>query len=229
MLQPDSVRRHLSYAILALLTAAALVAAGVVGVMRAVRLAPPARQAVVAAPSATPTRPAVLPTMAATAGPQLAALAAGLPPGSVSVAARNLSTGLMLTFGSSRGQTAASVVKVDILETLLLQQQASGQDLTDDQDTAATAMIEDSDDDAADDLWSDIGGGSALAAANHRLGVRCTVPGPGPEWGLTTTCAQGQIQLLYQLENRSSPLNQSSRAYILNLMENVSASQAWGI
>lgn len=229
MQQPDRVRHHLRYAVVALLTGATLVAAGVAGVMRALSLGPPLPQAVATTPSSAPTGPAAQPTMAATAGPQLAALAAGLPAGSVSVAARNLTTGLTLTFGSSGGQTAASVVKVDILETLLLQRQASGQDLTDEQDTAATAMIEDSDDDAADDLWGDIGGGSALAAANHRLGVRCTVPGPGPEWGLTTTCAQGQIQLLYQLESRSSPLNQSSRAYILNLMENVSASQAWGI
>jgi hypothetical protein len=145
------------------------------------------------------------------------------------VAARNLDTGTRFTFGSSGGQITASVVKVDILETLMLQLQASDKDLTDDEDTEATNMIEDSDDGAADDLWNDIGGGTALAAANNRLRVSCTVPGSGPYWGLTTSCAWGQIQILSQLENHSSPLDPSSRAYILNLMENVAPSQAWGV
>ncbi len=255
MQEPDSVRRHFAYAALACLTAVTLVAAGVVAIVRAVRPEPPARQVVALTPSSTPTPPpaaatpsstpapaAVVPSPTATPTPsppavasrstltaQMAALAAAVGAGSVSVAARNLRTGATFSFGSAGGQTAASVVKVDILETLLLQQQASGDDLTDDQDTEATDMIEDSDDGAADDLWSDIGGGSAMATANHRLGVRCTEPGPGPEWGLTTTCAQGQIQLLYQLENRSSPLDSSSRAYILNLMDNVTESQSWGV
>ncbi len=159
----------------------------------------------------------------------MAALAAALPRGSVSVAVRNLKTGARFTFGSSSGQVTASLVKVDILEALLLQLQTSDEVLTADEDSEATSMIEDSDDGSADHLWNDIGGGSALAAANKRLGVSCTAPGSGPYWGLTTTCAWGQVQLLYQLENHSSPLDKSKRAYILNLMENVSSDQAWGV
>lgn len=228
MQRPDSFRRQLSYAIIAFLAVVVLAGAGLVGLVRAVTPETLTQRAVVATPSSTPTSTAV-PQTSVTASPQMAALVAALPPGSVSVSARNLSTGATLVFGSSGGQTMASVAKVDILETLLLQKQTSGGDLTDDQDTDATAMIEDSDDGAADDLWSDIGGGSATTAANRRLGVRCTVPGPGAEWGLGTTCAQGQIQLLYELESRSSPLDASSRAYILNLMENVNQTQAWGI
>lgn len=228
MQRPDSSRRQLSYAIVALLAVVVLVGAGLVGLARAEKPEPLTRRAVVATTSPTPTSTPV-PQTTVTASPQLAALAAALPPGSVSVAARDLATGATLDFGSSGGQTMASVAKVDILETLLLQRQTSGEDLTDDQDTDARAMIKGSDDGAADNLWRDIGGGPAIAAANSRLGVRCTVPGPGAEWGLGTTCAQGQVQLLAQLESRSSPLDPSRRAYMLNLMQNVDQSQAWGI
>lgn len=249
---PDSVRRHVAYAVVAILAAVILVASGVVAIVRAARPEPPARRAVAVSPSATqppaavtpsatPAPPvAVVPTAVATPTPspvassstltaEIGDLSATLPAGSVSVAARNLNTGAMFSFGSTDGQTTASLVKVDILETLMLQDQRSGGDLTGDEDTEASDMIEDSDDDAADDLWEDIGGGSAMATANQRLGVRCTVPGPGSDWGLTTSCAQGQVQLLYQLENGSSPLDPSSRAFVLNLMDNVSPSQAWGI
>lgn len=229
MQRPDSFRRHLSYALVAFLAVVVLVGAGLVGVVRALNPERLTERVVVATtPSSAPTSTAV-PQTTVTAGPQMSALAAGLPPGSVSVAARNLVTGATLIFGSSGGQPMASVAKVDILETLMLQEQTSGGGLTRNQDTDATAMIEDSDDGAADDLWSDIGGGSAVAAANSRLGVRCTVPGAGPEWGLGTTCAEGQIQLLSQLESRSSPLVPSSRAYALDLMQNVNQAQAWGV
>lgn len=239
MQHPDSVRRQLAYAVVALLAASILIGAGVAGIERAAGLEPLAQREIAVTPTpgghrgvapeatTTPDQPVAVTAPAETA--QMAALAAGLPPGSVSVAVRDLTTGATFTYGSSSGQTTASLVKVDILAALLLQQQASAQDLTDDEDSEAATMIEDSDDDAASDLWNDIGGGSALAAANRRLGVRCTVPGPGLEWGLTTTCAQGQVQLLYQLENPRSPLDQSSRAYVLNLMDNVAESQSWGV
>lgn len=209
----------------ALVAAVILVSAGVTGMVRAA--GPDVAVTPSPSPSLTPSAPPTATPSGVTA--QMAALAAGLPPGSVSVAARNLTTGATLRFGSAGHQTAASIVKVDILQTLLLQHQKSGTGLTDDQDDEATSMIEDSDDDAAADLWDDIGGGPGMAAANRRLGLRCTVPGPGPEWGLTTTCARDQVRLLFQLESNSSPLDEPSRAYILNLMENVSPSQAWGI
>jgi len=253
--EPDSVRRRVFYGIVAFLAALVLVDAAVFEVVRAAlpevlarrvvaatpqatpsaaptsRAAPPIGVAATPTPARTPTPTAGTPSTPSAAAPagQIAALSSGLPADSVSVAARNLNTGSTFTYGSSGGQITASVVKVDILETLLLQLQTSGGGLSDDQQTEATSMIEDSDDDAASDLWEDIGGGSAMAAANQQLGVPCTVPGSGADWGLTTTCAQGQVQILDQLEAGSSPLDPDSRAYILNLMENVTPDQAWGV
>lgn len=229
MQDADSVRRNLAYTAVALLVAMALVATGVAALIRAEKPELPARQEVAVTPSPAPSpSPSAVPSPSPLTR-QMAALSAGLPANSVSMAARNLTTGATLAFGASGGLTTASAAKVDILATLLLRQQASGATLTGDEDSEATSMIEESDDAAADALWTDIGGASAMAAANRRLGVGCTVPGQGPAWGLTTTCALGQIQLLYQLESTSSPLDESSRDYILNLMENVAPSEAWGI
>ncbi|MGH7912283.1 MAG: serine hydrolase [Candidatus Dormibacteraceae bacterium] len=175
----------------------------------------------------TPTpRPTATPPDVA---PQMTALAAGLPARSVSVAAQNLDTGVAFTFGSMSGQTTGSIVKLDIIETLLLQHQDSDTPLTDDEDGNATLMIEDSDNDAATDLYIAVGAADGLTAANQTLGVPCTVPGGDDYWGLTTTCAQGQTRLLDQLESAASPLDTSSQAYILNLMENVLGSQQWGV
>ncbi|MBO0701905.1 MAG: hypothetical protein J2P38_03165 [Candidatus Dormibacteraeota bacterium] len=224
-------RRSLPYAVVAL-SAAVTIAAGLLGIAAAAQPASLTQRYVTATPRSTPTAPQAAPSSVPAPSGQtarMAALAAPLPPDSVSVAARNLTTGASFSFGSSGGQTTASVVKLDILETLLLEVQAVGQHLTDDQNREARNMIEDSDDDAASQLWSDVGGGPAIAAANRRLGVQCTVPDPGSEWGLTTTCAQGQVQLLYQLESRSSPLEEARRDYVLSLLTSVSPDQAWGI
>lgn len=154
-------------------------------------------------------------------------VAAQLPPGSISVAARNLRTGATFTYGSSGDQTEASVAKLDIIETLMLQHQASAEPLSDEESYQATVMIEESDNDAATDLYEDVGLVSGVEAANRTLGLKCTVP--SAHWGLTVTCAEDQIRLLDQLESASSPLTPASRAYVLNLMQNVNATQQWGV
>lgn len=161
--------------------------------------------------------------------PQMTALVESLPAGSVSVAARSLTTGATFSFGTTGGQDTASIVKVDIMETLMLQHQAAGTALSPSDQDEATLMIEESDDSSADDLWVELGGAPAVSAANQTLGVPCTVPGQDDHWGLTTTCAQGQVKVLYQLENPASPLDAQSRSYILSLMQNVTSSQRWGV
>ena len=174
-----------------------------------------------AGPTPTPTQP--------TDRAQIRALVNGLPAESVAVAARNLSTGARFAFGSSGGQTTASVAKVDIAETLLLQHQDDDDPLSSTEDDAATSMIEESDDDAATYLYEDVGAAAGVANANQTLGVPCTAMGQNLYWGLTTTCARGQVQLLDQLENTGSPLDATSRSYITDLVENVAPSEEWGV
>lgn len=225
VLRSDRFWRDLPWALLAIV-AAVILGVGAVGIAHAVQPEPLSQRYVTVTPSS---KPGATPTPEPPQLAQMAALAAALPPGSVSVAALNLGTGATFTFGSTGGQTTASIVKLDILETLLLQKQAAGLHLDRDEKDLAEDMIEDSDDDAASDLWEEIGGGSAVSAANVQLGVPCTVPGTEDYWGLTTTCAQGQVQLLYQLVDSNSPLQPARRSYILYLMDNVSTSQNWGV
>ena len=59
-------------------------------------------------------------------------------------------------------EVTASSMKVDILTTLLAQDQADGRPLTPARQAACTSMIEDSDNDTAQSLWGQIGVATAV-------------------------------------------------------------------
>jgi hypothetical protein len=173
------------------------------------------------APSATPAADKVL---AAALAPLRAHLA-----GSLSVGILDRTTGTAAVYNSGRLFDTASIVKVDILATLLLQHQRARTPLSAEDQQLATEMIEESDDVAASHLWHDVGGASAVAAANVTLGLQHTTPGKDGFWGLTTTNVTDQLALLYDLTSSASPLDAASRSYELHLMKNVEVDQAWGV
>jgi hypothetical protein len=202
-----------------------------------------------AQPSATPAPTSTRTTTAATTPPATATAAAAARTtaspdaavtqavralgvsGNLSVAVTDADGGASATYDSS-GDTSydtASIVKVDILATLLLQDQHAGTHPTAEQQSLATAMIERSDNDAALDLWHDIGRGAGLAAANKTLGLHHTVGGDGDLWGLTQTTASDQIALLRAVFDSGSPLSSSSRAYVSGLMRSVIGGERWGV
>ncbi|MEU0072697.1 serine hydrolase [Streptomyces sp. NPDC006332] len=146
----------------------------------------------------------------------------------VSVAVLDLESGASATYGDGAFDTA-SIVKVDILATLLLQAQDAGTRLTAREKSYATAMIEDSDNDAASALWRDIGGADGLNAANERFGLTGTQGGEGPLWGLTQTTAADQLTLLQQVFGADSELSEASRRYLRGLMGQIAADQRWGV
>jgi hypothetical protein len=150
-------------------------------------------------------------------------------PGHLAVGVIDSASGAEAVYGSHRFFHTASIVKADILATLLLQNQHAGTSVSDQEAGLAVPMIENSDDDAATDLWQQIGTGSALAAANVQLGLSRTVPGPTGYWGLTSTTVVDQLRLLTDLTSRKSPLTTASKDYELGLMENVQQSQQWGV
>ena len=90
-------------------------------------------------------------------------------------------------------------------------------------------MIEDSDNDAATDLWGDDGAAWGMAEANAKLGLTHTTPGADYYWGLTTTTVSDQLRLLRDLTSTPSPLDRASRSFELDLMEDVTPDQAWGV
>ncbi len=147
--------------------------------------------------------------------------------GRLALAVTDLDTGVSAAYGSTELKFAtASVVKVDILATLLLQRDG---ELTKSQKLSAKRMIQASDNGAATYLWRQIGKAPGLAAANQQFGLTTTVGGPGGMWGTTTTTAADQLQLMKVVFTDDSPLNEKSRAYLKSLMGSVVADQDWGI
>jgi hypothetical protein len=158
--------------------------------------------------------------------------------GTVLAAVYDLRTGRTWHLGRGRPQAEASIVKLDVLETLLSERgQGDGTGLSASERTLAEQMIEDSDNDAATSLWYAAGGAARIRSFNARAGLTRTVPSscvvcPGfawPGWGLTTTTADDQIALLRQLVTPDSVLRPAAREYALSLMRDVTPSQRWGV
>jgi hypothetical protein len=122
----------------------------------------------------------------------------------------------------------ASVAKVNILAGLLLQHQAEHRGLTGDERDLAEQMIRNSDNDAADALYSEAGQGEGIGKIDAGLGMVHTEPYP-TVWGATETCPYDQVRLLHLLTDPQSPLTPANRGYVLGLMRTVSDDQRWGI
>ena len=98
-------------------------------------------------------------------------------------------------------------------------------------------MIENSDNDSATDLWGAAGSAPGIASFNSSAGLTDTTPStcvqcpgfPWPGWGLTTTDPMDQITLLRTIVQRNSLLTTSERNYALELMEDVTPSERWGV
>jgi beta-lactamase class A len=156
--------------------------------------------------------------------------------GTVLAAVEDLTTGQSWQLGGGPAQDEASVVKLNILETLLAQRGSGG--LSPSDQSLAQAMIEDSDNDAATSLWYEAGGATGLTAYNDRTGLTSTSPSPcvvcagfaWPGWGLSTTVPQDQLTLLKQLvaPGPRPLLTGAERSYALSLMEHVAPDQRWG-
>ncbi|TVZ92145.1 serine hydrolase [Streptomyces sp. BK340] len=155
--------------------------------------------------------------------------AVSVPSGAqVSAAVLELDSGESAGYGEEAFDTA-SIVKVDILATLLLQAQDAGRHLAASEKAYATKMIENSDNASATALWHTIGRAGGLDAANERFGLSATSGGDGELWGLTQTTAADQLVLLQQVFGEESVLSAASRTYAQGLMKGVEADQQWGV
>ena len=157
--------------------------------------------------------------------------------GSVLAAVYDVQTGQSWSLGTGAPQAEASVVKLDILETLLAGSGGAGLGPADQE--LARAMIEDSDNDAATSLWHEAGGAAGLTAYNGRAGLTSTTPSQcvscagfaWPGWGLSMTRPGDQLTLLKQLvvPGPRPLLSGTERSYALSLMEHVTPGQRWGV
>jgi hypothetical protein len=153
------------------------------------------------------------------------------------VALYDLSTGQQRTLGQQAPQADASVVKLGILEAVLSWRTSQRTVLSLTEQELTPPMIEQNDSDAVTTLWKDVGGAKGMRAFDHKAGLAHTSPSnclqcpgsSGPGWGLTTTTPQDQITLLRQLAQPSRVLDQNDQKYALDLLENVTPSQRWGV
>jgi hypothetical protein len=157
--------------------------------------------------------------------------------GTTLAAVYDIKTAQSWRLGDGQAQAEASVVKLDILETLLARQGGTG--LSPGDQSLSRLMIEDSDNDAATSLWYEAGAAAGLGAYNDKAGLTRTTPSqcvtcagfPWPGWGLTTTVPYDQVTLLKQLvaPGPHPLLSRAQRSYVLSLMENVTPDQRWGV
>ena len=134
-------------------------------------------------------------------------------------------------------QATASIVKVDILATLLAQQRPAGSLPSTATQATAGEMIEESDNDAATDLWEAVGGYLAIESFDRKLGMGRTFPSaclqcPGfawPGWGLTLTTAADQVTLVRDFVSPDRWFSPAQRAWALGLMEHVVPAERWGV
>ena len=147
--------------------------------------------------------------------------------GHLAVVVSDLQTGRTTSYGDTdHAFVTASVVKVDILATLLLQEQGR---LSRSQQEVASRMIRQSSNSAASTLWKQVGREQGLAAANATFGLTGTKGGTKGRWGATTTTSADQLRLLQVVFTDDSPLSAEARAYAQTLMGGVAADQDWGV
>ena len=157
--------------------------------------------------------------------------------GDVTAAVYDVATGKTWYLKPGDQQATASIVKVDIMATLLAQATSSGQPVSPENQNLLSSMIEVSDNDDATTLWTTAGGAPTINAFNGSIGMVNTTPSTclscagfdWPGWGLTTTTAADQITLLRHLVLPNTEIGNAQRQDALGLMENVSPAERWGV
>ncbi len=131
----------------------------------------------------------------------------------VTAAVYDATTGVTSLYRPGVTEQCASIIKVNILATLMSEAQA--QNLTAlpaDQQELAEDMIEESNNDDAQDLWDLEGGSSAVSAFDATVGMTDTAPNTEGYWGLSTTTAADQVTLLRKIAFPNSLLDTNCRA-----------------
>ena len=151
--------------------------------------------------------------------------ALGARPGSfVALAIDDPAHGLSCSLNNTDHFYAASVIKVTILSALLLKVGGPSH-LTAEQKNLAKLMITQSDNNAAQTLWTEEGI-PAVQNFLNKAGMTQTVLNNA--WGLTRITAHDELRQLQVLTD-STVINSASRAYVLTLMSQVISSERWGV
>ena len=178
--------------------------------------------------STTTTATTLAPTTDLLATPQLTSYLATRA-GSISIALYNAVTGKTYLYRPGVAQTTASIIKVDILATVLHKAQGEDEPLSDETSDLATTMIENSNDNSAQELWTKVDGSVGVGDYDALIGATDTDLNRFGYWGLSTTTAADQVAVLKSVVFPNGVLDPASRDYELHLMENVESDQRWGV
>ena len=189
-----------------------------------------------AAPSSTTTSTTLAPPTTTTAPrartqnpfttPAARAFLAGVT-GHLTAGVYDLTSHLTYLYRPGIPEYTASLVKIDILATLLHEAQVGGHPLSARQQRLATSMIEDSSNPAASVLWAQAGGRDAVAAFDQAVGMTQTIP--SWTWGAIATTPRDQLRLLRVITQPNALLGPAARAYEGSLMAQVVGFERFGV
>ena len=160
--------------------------------------------------------------------------------GNVTAAVYDANTGQTYVLHPGVEEYTASIVKVEIMGTLLHHDQLHGGGLPFGNDASLlTSMIEASDNSSATQLLAEVGGPPAVKLFDESVGMTATEPhnttpyinnDPGlPAWGLTTTTAQDEVKLVRAFAYGNPVLATKYRNVGINLMRHIEVGQNWGV
>jgi hypothetical protein len=149
--------------------------------------------------------------------------------GAVTAAVQDLRTGQTWLLNPGARDETASIIKADILETLLRRAEVTDRPLDGADPGVIDGMIENSDNDDASILWRLAGASGGVGAYDAAAGLSQTALNTQGYWGESTTSALDQIRLLRQLALPGGLLGPGAQRYALGLMTHVEADQAWGV
>jgi hypothetical protein len=122
-----------------------------------------------------------------------------------------------------------SIVKVQIMGTLLHDLMLDDRPPTTEEEYRLRLMIEISDNDSATELWNEVGGPISVQAFDRLAGMDHTTPNALGYWGDTTTTALDNIRLIRHFAFPNHVLDDAHRAYGLALMRHVVPADSWGV
>jgi hypothetical protein len=122
-----------------------------------------------------------------------------------------------------------SIVKVQIMGTLLRDMMRDGREPTEGESSELRLMIEISDNDSATALWDEVGGADGVLDFDRLAGMDHTQPNVQGYWGDTTTTALDNVRLIRHFAFPNDVLDDDRRAYGMHLMRSVIPADEWGV
>jgi beta-lactamase class A len=147
--------------------------------------------------------------------------------GLVGAAVLNLKTGDLYSIGGTRAFPMYSTAKIPIMVGVLNKVIREKRAVAGWEDSLMRAMIQQSNNGAATQLITHIGGAATLERYLRAIGIQNTSM-HGEAWGASTTTAQDMARLMTKLAN-CTILNDKLCHYALELMRGVTPGQRWGV